>query len=58
MHCVLYKMVEERGEELHAQEDVKAEVKKDTSHAPDLLEGPSVNRSSKYIHVYPAYYCQ
>ena len=44
-------MLDEEGEDKDEM-DVgvrREEVKRDTSHAPDLLEGPSINQNSKCI---------
>ena len=44
-------MIDDEGEEKEDQDggEKKAEVKKDTSHAPDLLEGPSINQMSELL---------
>ena len=39
-------MLDEEGEEADGA-DKRSEIKKDTSHAPDLLDGPSINQTSR-----------
>ena len=41
-------MLDGDGDDTEETGAEKDEVKKDTSHAPDLLEGPSINQTSKY----------
>ena len=42
-------MIDDEGDEKEDQDggEKKADIKKDTSHAPDLLEGPSINQISE-----------
>ena len=41
-------MIDDEGEKDEPDHgDKRSEVKRDTSHAPDLLEGPSVNHTSE-----------
>ena len=44
-------MLDEEGEEKEETDGEKVEVKRDTSHAPDLLEGPSVNQDGASVEV-------
>lgn len=48
-------MLDEEGEEKDEVDGEKMEGKRDTSHAPDLLEGPNVNQDGTSVEVNSTY---